>query len=147
MSVCTIFQPPTSHFVMTSILCHSSTTTTILLTPNKLLPMLVHPMSSGVSGRDSEDVATLLSSSWRKMRSLVLQKRNVQEFQFRQYLFAAQVGVHAVLHMYCTARFTTPRLHKPATADACYLQSGTQGPSSTTYLGSGLWCCKHLRQV
>lgn len=46
----------------------------------------------GVTGRDSEDVATLLSSSWRKMRSLVLQKRNVQEFQFRQYLFAAQAS-------------------------------------------------------
>lgn len=45
-----------------------------------------------MSGRDQEDVATLLTSSWRKMRSLVLQKRNVQEFQFRQYLFAAQVG-------------------------------------------------------
>jgi hypothetical protein len=26
------------------------------------------------------------------MRSLVLQKRNVQEFQFRQYLFAAQAS-------------------------------------------------------
>lgn len=47
--------------------------------------------AAGVTGRDSEDIATLLSSSWRKMRSLVLQKRNVQEFQFRQYLFAAQV--------------------------------------------------------
>jgi hypothetical protein len=30
------------------------------------------------------------------MRSLVLQKRNVQEFQFRQYLFAAQASVGAV---------------------------------------------------
>lgn len=51
---------------------------------------------AGVSGRDQEDAATLLTSSWRKMRSLVLQKRNVQEFQFRQYLFAAQVGLKAL---------------------------------------------------
>jgi hypothetical protein len=56
------------------------------------------PLSrAGVSGRDSEDVATLLSSSWRKMRSLVLQRRNVQEFQFRQYLFAAQVRRRVVV--------------------------------------------------
>lgn len=62
--------------------------------------------AAGVTGRDSEDIATLLSSSWRKMRSLVLQKRNVQEFQFRQYLFAAQVragwqGCVAVAFLRC----------------------------------------------
>jgi hypothetical protein len=62
---------------------------------------------AGVSGRDQEDVATLLTSSWRKMRSLVLQKRNVQEFQFRQYLFAAQVRLSLLnplrcpVYMYC----------------------------------------------
>jgi hypothetical protein len=31
------------------------------------------------------------------MRSLVLQRRNVQEFQFRQYLFAAQVRRRVVV--------------------------------------------------
>jgi hypothetical protein len=36
-------------------------------------------------------VASLLTSSWRSMRRLVLWKKRVQEFQFRQYLFAAQV--------------------------------------------------------
>jgi hypothetical protein len=46
---------------------------------------------AGLTGSDAEDVASLLSSSWRAMRRLVLWKKSVQEFHFRQYLFAAQV--------------------------------------------------------
>ncbi|KAF6250949.1 hypothetical protein COO60DRAFT_1645717 [Scenedesmus sp. NREL 46B-D3] len=47
----------------------------------------------GLTGSDAEDVASLLSSSWRAMRRLVLWKKSVQEFHFRQYLFAAQARV------------------------------------------------------
>eukprot|EP00878_Enallax_costatus_P028549 GHUV01030842.1.p1 GENE.GHUV01030842.1~~GHUV01030842.1.p1 ORF type:complete len:447 (+),score=91.95 GHUV01030842.1:177-1517(+) len=47
----------------------------------------------GLTGSDTEDVSSLLSSSWRNMRRLVLWKKSVQEFHFRQYLFAAQARV------------------------------------------------------
>ncbi|WIA35160.1 hypothetical protein OEZ86_003632 [Tetradesmus obliquus] len=47
----------------------------------------------GLTRSDSEDCASLLSSSWRGMRRLVLCKKAVQEFHFRQYLFAAQARV------------------------------------------------------
>eukprot|EP00879_Flechtneria_rotunda_P024943 GHRR01026470.1.p1 GENE.GHRR01026470.1~~GHRR01026470.1.p1 ORF type:complete len:429 (+),score=155.71 GHRR01026470.1:52-1338(+) len=47
----------------------------------------------GLTLSDADDVASLLSSSWRAMRRLVLWKKQVQEFHFRQYLFAAQARV------------------------------------------------------
>ncbi len=44
------------------------------------------------AGGDGDDVASLLTSSWRVMRRTVLKRNGVPEFAFRQYLFAAQVG-------------------------------------------------------
>jgi hypothetical protein len=54
---------------------------------------------AGLTGSGADDVASLLSSSWRAMRKLVLWKKSVQEFHFRQYLFAAQVGARLTLYM------------------------------------------------
>jgi hypothetical protein len=53
---------------------------------------------AGLTGSDAGDVASLLSSDWRAMRKLVLSKHRVQEFHFRQYLFAAQVSTGAERH-------------------------------------------------
>jgi hypothetical protein len=42
---------------------------------------------------EGDDVAALLSASWRVTRRLVLKKNGVPEFHFRQYLFASQARV------------------------------------------------------
>jgi hypothetical protein len=42
---------------------------------------------------EGDDVAVLLTTSWRTMRRAVLKRNGVPEFPFRQYLFAAQVRV------------------------------------------------------
>jgi hypothetical protein len=58
-----------------------------------MLPDVFPAVLSGV-GADGEDTATLLSANWRTMRRLVLWKKKVPEFAFRQYLFASQVPGH-----------------------------------------------------
>jgi hypothetical protein len=50
--------------------------------------------SAGLTASGTDDVASLLNSSWRAMRLRVLSKHVVPEFHFRQYLFAAQVNVY-----------------------------------------------------
>jgi len=44
---------------------------------------------------DGDDVASLLTTTWRTMRRGVLKRNGVPEFHFRQYLFAAQVRAGA----------------------------------------------------
>ncbi len=56
---------------------------------------LACPCHVGCAGAlsDGDDVAALLSASWRVTRRLVLKKNGVPEFHFRQYLFASQARV------------------------------------------------------